>query len=94
MDLDLRGGLVKKGARLSFRFSQHCYSRGPSVGEAIPAGWRIPEGPGDTNSTSNRNGEPPALISRRFVPCHDPQYLVLEGRRKMRLIPRAKLFAG
>ena len=47
MDLDLRGGLVKKGARLSFRFSQHCYSRGPSVGEAIPAGWHIPEGPGD-----------------------------------------------
>ncbi len=47
MDLDLRGGLVKKGARLSFRFSQHCYSRGPSVGEAIPAGRRIPEGPAD-----------------------------------------------
>lgn len=47
MDLDLRGGLVKKGARLSFRFSQHCYSRGPSVGEAIPAGWCVPEGPAD-----------------------------------------------
>ncbi|MGB4065652.1 MAG: hypothetical protein WBK19_17665 [Azonexus sp.] len=47
MDLDLRGGLVKKNARLSFRFSQHCYSRGPSVGEAIPVGWRIPEGPAD-----------------------------------------------
>lgn len=44
MNLDLRGGSVKKNARLSFRFSCHCYSRGPSVGESIPDGWLVPDG--------------------------------------------------
>jgi hypothetical protein len=44
MDLDLRGGCKKKNARLSFRFSCHCYSRGPAVGETIPDELRIPDG--------------------------------------------------
>lgn len=44
MDLDLRGGLKKKNAWLSFRFSCHCYSRGPAVGESIPPGWLVPDG--------------------------------------------------
>jgi len=45
MTLDIsRGNKQKKDARLEFRFSCHCYSRGPKEGEAIPPGLRIPDG--------------------------------------------------
>lgn len=44
MDLDLRGGNKKKGAHLEFRFSNHCYSRSPAVGEVIPPGELVQDG--------------------------------------------------
>lgn len=45
MTLDLRGGMQKKDARLEFRFSCHCYSRGPKEDEeAIPEGMLVPDG--------------------------------------------------
>lgn len=47
MTLDLSRGLKKQNARLEFRFSCHCYSRGPKAGETIPQGMLIPDGPRD-----------------------------------------------
>lgn len=44
MTLDLRGGKQKRNARLEIRFSCHCYSRGPAIGEAIPLGMLVPDG--------------------------------------------------
>lgn len=44
MTLDLRGGTQKKDARLEFRFSCHCYSRGPRGEEAIPEDMRVLDG--------------------------------------------------
>lgn len=44
MTLDLRGGMQKKNARLEFRFSCHCYSRGPKEGESIPPGMLVADG--------------------------------------------------
>ncbi|MCZ8441748.1 hypothetical protein [Achromobacter xylosoxidans] len=44
VDLDLRGNLKKKGARVEFRFSNHCYSRGPKKGETIPDNMLVSDG--------------------------------------------------
>lgn len=43
VEVPLRGGL-KKTLLVEFRFSCHCYSRGPSQGEAIPPQLRIADG--------------------------------------------------
>jgi hypothetical protein len=44
MNLDLRGGKQKKNAFLEISFSNHCYSRGPAEGEAIPIDMFIADG--------------------------------------------------
>lgn len=45
MTLDIsRGNTQKKNARLEFRFSCHCYSRGPKEGEHIPPELLVPDG--------------------------------------------------
>ena len=43
VEVPLRGGLKKK-ILVEFRFSCHCYSRGPSVGEDIPDGFIVADG--------------------------------------------------
>lgn len=43
VELELRGN-IRKIISVEFRFSCHCYSRGPSEGEAIPAGEFVPDG--------------------------------------------------
>lgn len=43
VEVPLRGGL-KKTIVVEFRFSCHCYSRGPSQGEVIPPALLIPDG--------------------------------------------------
>ncbi len=43
IEVPLRGNLKKKILVL-FRFSCHCYSRGPAQGEVIPPAFRIPDG--------------------------------------------------
>ena len=43
VEVPLRGGLTKS-VLVEFRFSCHCYSRGPSQGEAIPPQLRIADG--------------------------------------------------
>lgn len=43
IEVPLRGGFTKK-LLVEFRFSCHCYSRGPSQGETIPHALRIPDG--------------------------------------------------
>lgn len=60
MNLALRGGAIKKNARLNFRFSCHCYSRGPAVGEIIPAGWLVPDG-------SSSNPRPRIFCVNRYT---------------------------
>lgn len=45
MTLDLRGGVQKKDAWLEFRFSNHCYSRGPNESELpIPGEMLVRDG--------------------------------------------------
>lgn len=44
MTLDLRGGKQKNNAFLEIRFSNHCYSRGPAEGEAIPHDMFVADG--------------------------------------------------
>ena len=43
IDVPLRGGFSKK-ILVEFRFSCHCYSRGPSKDETIPPALRVPDG--------------------------------------------------
>ncbi len=43
--VSLRGIPTKKSVLVEFRFSNHCYSRGPSEGELIPSGLLVPDGP-------------------------------------------------
>lgn len=43
LEVPLRGN-VKKEILVEFRFSSHCYSRGPSEGEVIPPDLKIPDG--------------------------------------------------
>lgn len=43
IEVPLRGGFKKK-ILVEFRFSSHCYSRGPSQGEVIPPALKIPDG--------------------------------------------------
>ena len=45
MDLNVIGGKIKRNASLEFRFSSHCYSRGPKDGEEIPNGMVVADGP-------------------------------------------------
>lgn len=40
----LRGIAQKKPVLVEFRFSSHCYSRGPSEGESIPVDLLVPDG--------------------------------------------------
>lgn len=44
MNLDLRGGKQKNNALLEINFSNHCYSRGPATGEAIPHDMFVADG--------------------------------------------------
>jgi len=44
MDLNVLGGKIKKNALLEFRFSNHCYSRGPKDSETIPDGLVVIDG--------------------------------------------------
>jgi len=65
----LRGGL-KKTISVEFRFSCHCYSRGPAQGEAIPPALLIPEG--SVQKPRNRIFDPRRYeLSRQLVTSID-----------------------
>lgn len=69
VEVPLRGGLTKT-LLVEFRFSCHCYSRGPSQGEAIPPELRIADGsrqmPRDRIFDERRYA-----LSRQLVACID-----------------------
>ncbi|AYQ27467.1 MULTISPECIES: hypothetical protein [unclassified Polaromonas] len=46
IDVPLKGGFTKK-ILVEFRFSPHCYSRGLSEGEVMPAGMKVADGARD-----------------------------------------------
>jgi hypothetical protein len=55
VEVPLRG-FAKKKILVEFRFSNHCFSRGPSQGEEIPPGFLIPDG--STKMPRNRIFDP------------------------------------
>lgn len=69
IEVPLRGGLTKT-LLVEFRFSCHCYSRGPSQGESIPPQLRIADGsvhmPRDRIFDERRYA-----LSRQLVACID-----------------------